>query len=103
MGINSFASSFSGYSWYSGQGKSCDEYLQAEFLTDQFILHKNELSINVDKNGEIAWGTADVIFQIKGSNEKKHHMWETVVFEKIDGEWKIVQALAAPALNVKEE
>ena len=89
--------------WLHGWEEFAPKYEAMITSGVKFILYKNELSINVDKNGEIAWGTADVIFQIKGSNEKKHHMWETVVFEKIDGEWKIVQALAAPALNVKEE
>lgn len=64
--------------------------------------HKNDLlNVNISKSGDMAWGIADFTFSFPSNPEQKYHMWEAVVFEKIDGEWKSVMGMACSVPNAE--
>ena len=56
---------------------------------------KNDLILNLSSTGDMAWGTADIILQFSDSTNTQIHLWETCVFEKIDGQWKMVMGMAS--------
>lgn len=55
---------------------------------------KNDLQLNLSPSGEMAWGTVEISLQYQ---ESKLHatLWETVVFEKKEGKWKLVLGMAS--------
>lgn len=53
-------------------------------------LPKNELEIHISNSGDMAWGIVDLIVQLNDSAKTTNHPWQSVVFEKIQGEWKLV-------------
>ena len=60
---------------------------------------KDDLTLNISKSGDMAWGTADITFQFNDSAKTKAHLWETAVFEKINGQWKMVHGMASTVKN----
>lgn len=67
--------------------KLFDEGIKCELL-------KNDLNLNLSPSGEMAWGTVEItlLFQKK---ELPVRLWETVVFEKKMGTWKLVLGMAS--------
>lgn len=63
---------------------------------------KNDLILNISESGDMAWGTADMILQFDDSTKSQARLWETGVFEKINGEWKMVLGMASGPRNIKE-
>ena len=64
----------------------------------------NDLVINISKSGEMAWVITDITVKYGNDpNSQPSHMWEIVVWEKIDGQWKGVLAQSTtPKISIKE-
>lgn len=66
-----------------------------------YTAHTNDLIVNVNESGDMAWLLADVILAYDSNPEQEYHMWDSGVFEKIDGEWKMVMAMACGVPNAE--
>lgn len=64
---------------------------------------RNVLKLNISSSAEMAYGTVDILIHFNGTAKTKMHLWETIVFEKIDGKWKIVHGMASIPKNIKNE
>ena len=64
----------------------------------------NDLVVNISKSCEMAWVITDIAVQY-GNNpiSLPSHMWEIVILEKIEGQWKAVLAQStSPKISAKE-
>ena len=64
----------------------------------------NDLIINISESGEMAWVITDITVKYGNNpNSQLSHMWEIVVLEKIEGQWKGVLAQSvSPKISIKE-
>jgi ketosteroid isomerase-like protein len=77
--------------WLKGWDEVSPKYKAMLESGNTWIEHKNELlNVNISKSGDMAWANAVFTFSLNSNPEQKHHMWESVVFEKNDGKCKIV-------------
>ena len=79
--------------WLKGWEEFASVYEKRIKLLSTATMHKNEFTVHVSQSGDLAWGIADVTFSFNPENVI--HMWETVVCEKVEGEWKIVSVMAS--------
>ena len=56
---------------------------------------QNKLSLNLSLSGDMAWGTANTVLEFSDESGTSLHLWEAVVFEKINGQWKMVMGMAS--------
>lgn len=61
----------------------------------------NDLKVNINKCGDMAWLLAEVILAYDSNPDQKFRMWNSGVFEKIDGEWKMVMGMACSVPNAE--
>ena len=80
--------------WLKGWEEFASVYENRIKSLSAATMHKNEFTVNVNESGDMAWGIADVTFSFNPENVI--HMWETVICEKVEGEWKIVSVMASP-------
>jgi len=80
--------------WLKGWKEVSYKYEQVLNSGMRCILVRNDLTLHISSSGDIAWGTVDMIVQFNDSNKTTNHPWQTVVFEKIKGEWKLVYLLS---------
>lgn len=66
-----------------------------------YTAQTNDLKVNINKSGDMAWILADIILAYDTNPEQKYHMWDSGVFEKIDGEWKMVMGMACGVPNAE--
>ena len=88
--------------WLKGWEEIRPKYNQ--LLNSEFrcTLEKNELVLNISNSGDMAWGIIDMIVQLDDSAKTKNHPWQSVVFEKIHEEWKLVHLYSSlPKLEEK--
>ncbi len=64
----------------------------------------NDLIINISESGDMAWVITDITVKYGDDpNSQSSHMWEIVVLEKIEGQWKGVFAQStSPKTSTKE-
>lgn len=51
----------------------------------------------------MAWGTVDIKIHFIDTVKSPVHLWETIIFEQIDGKWKIVHGMASIPKNPDSE
>lgn len=88
--------------WLTGWEKIGKKYETMLNSGMRCSIPKNELTLNISSSGEMAWGTVDIVIQFNDSSQTQVHLWETGVFEKINGKWKIVHGMVSMPKNVKE-
>lgn len=64
---------------------------------------RNQLRLNVSSSADMAWGTVDIIIHFNDNDKTRVHLWETVVFEKMEGNWKIVCGMASIPKNITSD
>ena len=79
--------------WLKGWEEFASVYEKRIKLLSTATMQKNEFTVTISQWGDMAWGIADVIFSFNPENVI--HMWETVICEKVEGEWKIVSVMAS--------
>jgi len=77
--------------WLSGWEEFAPSYRRLLSEGPSIATRTRDMRINVAPSGDMAWATlkADLSFT-DGSGDVKRTFWETVVFEKLDGQWKLV-------------
>lgn len=88
--------------WLTGWEKIGTRYESMLNSGMRCSIPKNDLTLNISSSGDMAWGTVDIIIQFEDSTQTQAHLWETVVFEKIDDQWKIVHGMASVPKNITE-
>lgn len=89
--------------WLKGWEEVSSKYKALLESGNTWIEHKNELfNVNISQGGDMAWANAIYAFSFESNPDQIHHMWESVVFEKIDGDWKFVMVMAAAVSGEKE-
>ncbi len=81
--------------WLNGWNEFSEKYEDMMRRGMKYSIVKNDISINVGSGGDLAWGLVDFVFYFDAEPNNKLHMWESVVFEKIDGDWKIAMGMAS--------
>ena len=62
---------------------------------------RNDLKLNISSSADMAYGTVDINIHFNDTAKTKVHLWQTIVFQKIDGKWKIVHGIASiPKISV---
>ena len=81
--------------WLIGWDKIGAKY--REMLKPGFTctILRNELILNISALADMAWGTVDIEIDFNITVGTKLHLWETIIFEKIDGQWKMVHGMAS--------
>ncbi len=80
--------------WLTGWEQIGPYYKQFFDASVRCKLLKNDLKLNISRSGEMAWGTVDLSLKYL-ENEISFRLWETVVFEKKDGAWKLVMGMVS--------
>jgi len=80
--------------WLTGWEEVQHKYEKLLDSDFRCTLKKNNLSLYISNSGDMAWGTVDLIVEFNDSSNTTNHPWQTVVFEKIKGEWKLVYLLS---------
>ena len=88
--------------WLNGWDEFSGRYKAMMESGVAYTIVKNDIQINVSKSGDMAWGLADVIFSFDSNPDNKIHMWESIVFEKIADEWKLVMCMASSVADKKD-
>lgn len=87
--------------WLKGFDEVSPVYKSIVEAGNTYIEYKNELlNVNISKSGDMAWANAEVIWAYN-DGENKNHMWYAFAFNKVDGEWKTVMAMACGVPNVE--
>jgi len=81
--------------WLNGWSEFSEKYEDMMEKGMKYSIIKNHISVNVSNSGDMAWGLVDFIFSFDSDPNNKVHMWESVVFEKTNGEWNIVMGMAS--------
>ncbi len=68
-----------------------------ELLTSGFRCEAQtrRMRIHVSASREMAWATAEVVLRIPGSESSERVLWQTLVFEKLEGRWRLVHGHAS--------
>lgn len=59
------------------------------------------LNVNISKNGNMAWANSESVWSFKFNPDKKTHIWSAIIFEKVNGEWKIVMSFSSGVKQIK--
>ena len=88
--------------WLKGWKKIESKYEKMLNSGFKCSILSNELELNVSPSGDMAWGTVDIILNFNDTAQTRLRLWETLIFEKINGEWKIVHGMASIPKNLNE-
>ncbi len=88
--------------WLKGWDKIGSKYEKMLKTGIRCSISHNDLTINVSPSADVAWGTVDITIDFQDTERTQIHLWETVVFEKIKGEWMIVHGMASIPKNLME-
>lgn len=80
--------------WLNGWIQVREKYKKLLQSGGRFTSLKDDLTLDISKSGDMAWGTMDIIFQIGEDKNNTVHVWETAAFEKVNDEWKFVMEMA---------
>lgn len=88
--------------WLNGWEEIKPKY--KEMLSSGFSckIPKNELKLNISSSADMAWGTVNILIHFNDTAKTEMNLWETVIFEKIDGKWKIVHGMVSIPGSTKE-
>lgn len=53
------------------------------------------MRIHVSASREMAWATAEVVLRVPGPEPVERILWQTLVFEKLKGRWRLVHGHAS--------
>lgn len=81
--------------WLKGWEEISAKYLEMLNSGITCNIPRNVLNINISSSAEMAWGTVDLQINFSDVDKTQLHLWETVVFEKVNGKWKIIHGMAA--------
>ena len=78
-------------------GKGYRELLESGVWPDP---QRRALHVHVAPSGEMAWATAETVVRRPGLEPVEVTLWQTFVFERLGGSWRLVHAHASvPALS----
>lgn len=87
--------------WLKGADEFSPVYKNRIKSGNTYTEEKNELlNVNISESGDMAWANAEVIWSMDGFG-KNNNLWYALAFEKIEGEWKIVMAMACGVQRAK--
>lgn len=89
--------------WLTGWNEIGNKYKIMLTTGTTCRISRNDLKLHLSPTAGMAWGTVDIQLHFSDSAETSLHLWETVIFEQIDGQWKIVHGMAAIPKDLKEK
>ncbi len=92
-----------GPEWLSGWDEVGPEYRKRVGEGPSHTVRTRDMQIRVAPSGDMAWATMKWEVSVgDGGDSTRVSYWGTSVFEKIDGEWKIVHGIATQPARRQE-
>lgn len=89
--------------WLKGWEEISRKYKEMIKSKISCTILRNDLRLNFSSSADMAWGTVDIEIHFTNSAKTQIHLWETVIFEKIGGKWKMVHGMASIPKNSEEQ